>query len=145
MAWVCSEIRSTRPLRSLGRYDRTCRNGVDASKTRQACRRGVDASSSRHCEHPEGSLLCVNEQGARSNNAEMRRIYAATLQNAQYIRRFLFDGAGAQLAFHFRQLNGNDFGNAFFLHRYTEQGVCLVHGRLSVGDNDELRAFGETL
>ena len=35
-----------------------------------------DASSSRRREYPAGSLLSVSDQGARSGNAEMRRIYA---------------------------------------------------------------------
>ena len=40
---------------------------------------GGDASSSRRCEYPDGSLLIVNERGARSNNVEMRSICAVNL------------------------------------------------------------------
>ena len=41
-------------------------------------RRDVDASSSRRCEYDDGNVQVVREQGAHSNNAEMRSIYAAT-------------------------------------------------------------------
>ena len=42
---------------------------------RQKTENGADTSSSRRREYAAGSLLCVNEQGARSGNAEMRSIY----------------------------------------------------------------------
>ena len=51
---------------------------------------GADTSSSRRREYAAGSLLCVNEQGARSGNAEMRSISVVfkvkfcLLQNTAY-------------------------------------------------------------
>ena len=40
---------------------------------------GVDTSSSRRYEYGAGSVLGVRDQAARSNNAEMRRIYVVFL------------------------------------------------------------------
>ena len=57
---------------------------------------------------------------------------------AMYIR-FLLDCACAEPTFYFRQLNGYNLGNALFLHRNAKERVRLVHRRLSVRDNDELR------
>ena len=38
-----------------------------------------DASKTRRREYPDGSLLCVNEQGARSDNAVLRRVFSIFL------------------------------------------------------------------
>ena len=65
--------------------------------------------------------------------------------NAKYIRRFLLYCACSKLTLNLRKLYGDNFGNALFLHGYAEEGVRLVHRRLSVRDNDELRTLRETL
>ena len=46
-----------------------------------APRNGLDTSKTRRNEYPDGSLLCVNEQGARSFDDEMRRISALNLSD----------------------------------------------------------------
>lgn len=45
----------------------------------------------------------------------------------------------AEFLFDFGQLDGNEFGNSLLLHGDAEQGIRLIHRRLAVGDDDELR------
>ena len=85
----------------------------------------------KRCEYGAGSVLFVRDQATRSNNTEMRSTYVC----------FLLNRACAKLTLYLRKLYGNDFRNAFFLHGYAEKGVRLVHSRLSVRDNDKLRAL----
>ena len=54
-------------------------------------------------------------------------------------------GISAEAGFHFGKLDRNDFADAFFLHGNAEERVRLIHRRLSVRDDDELRLLGEFL
>ena len=113
-------------------------NGVDASSSfARPLKNGKikqDTRKTRRASTVAGNVLAVHDQDGAERNAVFRRGFF-----------ILLDGAGAQLAFNLRQLNGNDLGNTLFLHGNTEESVCLIHGRLTVSNYDELRIQSKTL